>query len=182
MLNAPRGEDMTQKFVQEISTIYSTYTTQHMPLEVESPDDTVVTRGSIAAWSIHSTARSDRCRDATVGGAVDCSPARALPCSTSAMVWIFCSCLKGDPWALAEEPAVPAKDSIHNQSVGGRPVAMWKRGGITYSMVGDLPRDELADSQKRCNTASIKGTLRPNSAGSANVMGTLPSHYPAACT
>jgi hypothetical protein len=29
------------------------------------------------------------------------------------------------------------------QNVSGRPVAMWQRGGMTYSITGDMDRDDL---------------------------------------
>ena len=146
MLNAPRGEDMTQKFVQEISTIYSTYTTQHMPLEVESPDDTVVTQwlNSRMEYPLNVPGLTDAATQLL--GVRLC---RLFSRKSAAVFYkrngvdILLFAFKGEPWALAEKPAVPAKDSIHIQSVGDRPVAIWKRGGITYSMVGDLPRDEL---------------------------------------
>jgi anti-sigma factor RsiW len=32
---------------------------------------------------------------------------------------------------------------MYVENIGGRPVALWHRGGIVYSMVGDLNRDDL---------------------------------------
>src|SRR4029453_11919666 len=44
LLTALRSDDVMQKYVNEASKAYLTYTTQHVPPEVESPDDTVVTQ------------------------------------------------------------------------------------------------------------------------------------------
>ncbi len=51
---------------------------------------------------------------------------------------------KGEDILLPETQRVPAEDrGFYVRSVAGRPVAMWQRGGFTYSMVGDMDRDDL---------------------------------------
>jgi hypothetical protein len=51
---------------------------------------------------------------------------------------------KGEPLSLPAKQVRRIKDHVfYLQNVGGRPVAMWQHGGITYSIVGDMPPDEL---------------------------------------
>jgi anti-sigma factor RsiW len=145
-LNALSGEDMMQKFVREVSSIYGTYTTQHMPPEVESPDDTVVTQwlNSRMEYPLNVPGMTDAATQLL--GVRLC---RLFSRKSAAVFYkrhgvdILLFAFKGEPLAVVKKLTEPNKDPIHIQSVGGRPVAMWKRGGITYSMVGDLPRDEL---------------------------------------
>jgi anti-sigma factor (TIGR02949 family) len=144
-LNASSGDDITQKFVQEASTTYGTYKTQHMPPEVESPDDTVVTQwlNSRMGYQLKVPCITDAGAQ-LLGGRL----CRLLDRKSAALLYkrngidILLFAFKGESLSLAEKHA-DTKDQIYIQSVGGRPVAMWQRGEITYSMVGDLPRDEL---------------------------------------
>jgi hypothetical protein len=51
---------------------------------------------------------------------------------------------KGEQLSLPAKRMVRTKNRVfYLQNVGGRPVAMWQHGGITYSIVGDIAPDEL---------------------------------------
>jgi anti-sigma factor RsiW len=147
LLNASSGDDMTQKFVQEASTTYGTYKTQYMPPEVESTDDTVVTQwlNSRMGYQLKVPCITDTATQ-LLGGRL----CRLFDRKSAALLYkrngidILLFAFKGGPLFLSEKHAVRTKDqTFYIQSVGGRPVAMWQRGEIIYSIVGDLPRDEL---------------------------------------
>jgi anti-sigma factor RsiW len=54
---------------------------------------------------------------------------------------------RGDHMSLpSQQRAVP--HDVHIRNASGRPVAMWQRDGVVYSMVGDVHRDDLEQMAK----------------------------------
>jgi anti-sigma factor RsiW len=146
LANSP-GDKIVQKFLQETSMAYWTYTTQHMPPEVESTDDAVVTQWitSRMGYPFKVPCITDGATQ-LLGGRLcriaDRKSATLIYKRNGVDVLLFA--FKGEPLSLPATPTRHLKDQgFYIQSVGGRPVAMWQRGGITYSLVGDLPSDEL---------------------------------------
>jgi anti-sigma factor RsiW len=146
-LSAFRSDDIMKKYVNEASTVYWTYTTQHMPPEVESTDDSVVTQ-----WLNSRMGYQFKVPCITEGGAqlLGGRLCRLLDRKSAALLYkhkgvdVLLFAFKGEPLSLAANPNIQTIDhAFYVKSAGGRPVAMWQRGGITYSMVGDLPTDEL---------------------------------------
>lgn len=144
---ASQGEDMPQKFVQEASMIYGTYKTQHMPPEVVSADDQVVTQwfNNHMGYQMKVPCITDAA--AKLQGGRLC---RLLDRKSAALIYerygvdLLLLAFKGEQFSLPAKRMVRVKDHVfYLQNVGGRPVAMWQHGGVTYSIVGDLASDEL---------------------------------------
>jgi anti-sigma factor RsiW len=139
ILPAFNTDDVVQKFVQETSTAYVTYTTQHMPPEVESTDDMVVTQwlNNRMGFRLKVPCITDGATQ-LLGGRLcrlgDRKSAALLYKRNGTDILLFA--FAGATLSLPANPTVRMQEQ-------GRPVAMWQRGGVTYSLVGDLPPDEL---------------------------------------
>jgi anti-sigma factor RsiW len=139
-----------QKVVREASLAYSTYVEQHMPLEVVSADASAVTK-----WFNTHMGRPFKMpciTDAStqlLGGRV----CRILDRKSAALMYqrggvdIVLFAFRGDHMSLpTQQSAVP--HNVHIRNASGRPVAMWQRDGVVYSMVGDVHRDDLEQMAK----------------------------------
>ena len=139
MLPVLNTDDMVQKFVQETATAYTTYTTQHMPPEVESTDDMVVTQwlNTRMGFRLKMPCITDRATQ-LLGGRLcrlgDRKSATLIYRRNGTDLLLFA--FAGASLPLPTNPTVRIQEQ-------GRSVAMWQRGGVTYSLVGDLPPDEL---------------------------------------
>jgi len=127
-----------QKVIHEASLAYGTHTTQHMPLEVVSADDTAVTQwlnthmgNHIKLPCITDTATQ------LLGGRV----CRILDRKSAALMYQR----RGVPIMLfafhGEHMSLPTQKMP--RYVSGRPVVMWQRDGVVYSIVGDIQSDDL---------------------------------------
>jgi anti-sigma factor RsiW len=127
-----------QKVIREASLAYGTHIGQHMPLEVVSADDTAVTQwlnthmgNHIKMPCITDTATQ------LLGGRV----CRILDRKSAALVYqrrgvpIMLFAFHGDNMSLPTQKKP--------RYVSGRPVIMWQRNGVVYSMVGDMHSDDL---------------------------------------
>ena len=127
-----------QKVIQEASLAYGTHVEQHMPLEVVSADDTKVTQwlnthmgNHIKMPCITDTATQ------LLGGRV----CRILDRKSAALVYqhrgvlVMLFAFHGDHMSLPSQQ-MP-------RYVSGRPVVMWQRNGVVYSMVGDMHSEDL---------------------------------------
>jgi len=139
-----------QKVVREASLAYDTYVEQHMPLEVVSADASAVTK-----WFNTHMGRPFKMpciTDAStqlLGGRV----CRILDRKSAALMYqrggvdIVLFAFRGDHMSLpSQQRAVP--HDVHIRNASGRPVAMWQRDGVVYSMVGDVHRDDLEQMAK----------------------------------
>lgn len=137
-----------QQVVRETSLAYGTYTTQHMPLEVVSADDTAVTQwmSHRMGFPIKMPCMTDSATQ-LLGGRV----CRIGDRKSAAIIYqrhgipIVLFAFRGDHMSLpvSQSPALPGHQPIQIRHVSGRPVAMWQKDGVVYSMVGDVPRDDL---------------------------------------
>ena len=128
-----------QKVIHEASLAYGTYTTQHMPLEVVSADASAVTQWLNTHMGRH--IKLPRITDTAaqlLGGRV----CRILDRKSAALVYqrrgvhIMLFAFHGDRMSLpTPEEAI--------RYVSGRPVVMWQRDGVVYSIVGDMHSDDL---------------------------------------
>jgi anti-sigma factor RsiW len=141
------GDEMTQKFVQEASMTYSTYKTQRMPPEVKSADDSVVTQwfNNHMGYQLKIPCITDA--STKLQGGRLC---RLLDRKSATLIYerngvdLLLFAFKGAPLSLPAKQTVRTKEHVfYLQHVGGRPVAMWQYGGVTYSIVGDIDSDEL---------------------------------------
>ena len=127
-----------ENVMREASLAYGTHIGQHMPLEFVSADDTAVTRwlnthmgNPIKIPCITDTSTQ------LLGGRV----CRILDQKSAALVYqrrgvpIMLFAFHGDRMSLPTQQ--------RPRYVSGRPVVMWQRDGVVYSMVGDLHSDDL---------------------------------------
>jgi len=137
-----------QKVVREASLAYGTYTTQHMPLEVVSADDSTVTQWLNAHMGYHIKMP---CITDTATQLLGGRLCRFLNQKSVALMYqrhgvpILLFAFHGDHMSLPSQnnPLPNGQALVHVRSVSGRPVAMWQRDGVVYSMVGDVHRDDL---------------------------------------
>jgi len=137
------AESDIETFVREASLSYGTYTSQHMPLEMISADETALNKWLNTRMGYH--VKMPCITDATtqlLGGRL----CRLFDRKSAALVYQR----QGVPIVLfafrAEHMSLPAHQSgqpVQVRYSAGRPVAMWQHDGMVYSMVGDLHRDDL---------------------------------------
>jgi anti-sigma factor RsiW len=137
-----------QKVGREASLAYGIYTKQHMPLEVVSADDSTVTKwlNKHMGYHIKMPCITDTATQ-LLGGRL-CS---FMNRKSVALMYqrhgvpILLFAFHGDHMSLPSQnnPRSNGQAPVHVRSVSGRPVAMWQRDGVVYSMVGDVQRDDL---------------------------------------
>lgn len=140
-------DDIIQKFVREASLAYQAYKTQQVPLEVQGSNDTVVVQwfNSRMGHQLKVPCITDGATK-LLGGRL----CRLLDRYSAALRYqrhgtdIYVFAFKGPGVSL------PAKSLVHTKAgdvyvhrIDGRLVALWQWGDTTYSMVGDLNRDDL---------------------------------------
>jgi anti-sigma factor RsiW len=146
-LGASAEEDMTQRLVRETSIAYDTYTSQSMPLEVETANDQVIVEWfnrrmgyPMAVPCI--TDKATKLRGGRLCRLFDRKSAAFIYQRDGVDLVLFA--FKGAGLALPSKRMMQTQNgTFYIQHVSGRPVAMWKRDGVTYSLIGDLDRDEL---------------------------------------
>ena len=139
--------------VRETAVAYGTYAKQHMPLEVVSADDSAVTRwlNTHMGYHIKMPCITDTSTQ-LLGGRV----CRILDQKSAALMYqrhgvpIVLFAFRGDHMSLpVQKNTLPnSQNSPHMWSVSGRPVVMWQRDGMVYSIVGDMHRDDLEQVAK----------------------------------
>jgi anti-sigma factor RsiW len=139
-----------QKVVRESSLAYGTYVEQHMPLEVVSADASAVTKWFNTHMGHHFKMPCITDTAAQLLGGRVC---RILDRKSAAMMYqrggvdIVLFAFRGDHMSLpTQQSAIP--NAVHIRNASGRPVAMWQRDGVVYSMVGDVHRDDLEQMAK----------------------------------
>jgi anti-sigma factor RsiW len=147
-ISAPsKSDNLMRHFVQDASMAYRIYTTQRMPLEVASTDDTVVTQW----FNKHmDTPLKLPCITDTATKLLGGRFCRLFDRKSAALVYqrngvdILLFAFPGGQISLPTKHMVRTKDGVfYVQNVAGRPVAMWQRGGMTYSIIGDMDQDDL---------------------------------------
>jgi len=127
-----------QKVIHEASLAYGTHTTQHMPLEVVSADDTAVTQWLNTHMGNHIKLPCITDTSTQLLGGRVC---RILDRKSAALVYqrrgvpIILFAFHGDHMSLPTQK--------RPRYVSGRPVVMWQHDGVVYSMVGDMHSDDL---------------------------------------
>ena len=141
------NDDMTQRLVHEASIAYDTYISQSMPPEVVNANDKVVVEWFNRRMGYPMAVPCITDKATKLRGGRLC---RLFNRKSAAFMYqrdgvdLVLFAFKG------AGISIPSKYMMHTQSgtfyvqqVSGRPVAMWKRDGFTYSLVGDLDSDEL---------------------------------------
>lgn len=136
------------KFLQEASMAYRANQRQPMPLEVSASDDK-----EVADWFSRKLTYSFKVPCITdnatklLGGRL----CRLLDRPSATFVYkrngkdVMLFAFRGDGVSLPAKNLIPVQkgQDLYFRDVSGRPVAAWQHGGIVYSMVGDLNRDEI---------------------------------------
>jgi anti-sigma factor (TIGR02949 family) len=147
-ISAPsKSVSLAQQFVQDASRSYRLYTTQRMPLDVASADDTVVTQW----FNKHmDTPVKLPCITDTAAKLLGGRLCRLFDRKSATLVYqrngvdILLFAFRGGQISLPTKHMVRTKDDVfYIQKIAGRPVAIWQRGGMTYSIIGDLEQDDL---------------------------------------
>jgi len=132
-----------QRFAREASLAYGTYTTQHMPMEVVSADDSAVAQWINTRMGYH---LKMPCITDTATHLIGGRLCRLWDRKSAALMYqrhgipILVFAFRGEHISL---PTQKSGQTMHVRHVSGRPVAVWQRDGVVYSMVGDLHRDDL---------------------------------------
>ena len=147
-----KGDDTAEKFLadrflQEASMAYRANQRQPMPLEVAASDDK-----EVADWFSRKLTYSFKVPcitdDATklLGGRL----CRLLDRPSATFVYkrngkdVMLFAFRGDGVSLPAKNRIRVQDQdLYFHNVSGRPVAAWQHGGMVYSMVGDLNRDDI---------------------------------------
>lgn len=136
-------DNEVQRFAHEASLAYGTYTTQHMPLDVVSADDSAVAQWINTRMGYHLKIPGITDTSTHLIGGRLC---RLWDRKSAALVYqrhgvpIVVFAFRGEHISL---PTQKSGKTVHVRHVSGRPVAVWQRDGVVYSIVGDLHRDDL---------------------------------------
>ena len=145
------SDNDVQRFAHEASLAYGTYTSQHMPLEVVSADDSAVAQWLNTRMGYH---LKMPCITDTATQLVGGRLCRLWDRKSAALMYqrhgvpILVFAFRGEHISL---PTQQSGQTMHVRHVSGRPVAVWQRDGVVYSMVGDLHRDDLVQVASTVN-------------------------------
>lgn len=142
------GKFHADKFLQEASMAYHANQRQPMPLEVAASDDK-----EVADWFSRKLTYSFKVPCITdnatklLGGRL----CRLLDRPSATFVYkrngkdVMLFAFRGDGVSLPAKNLISVRKGkdLYFRDVSGRPVAAWQHGGIVYSMVGDLNREEI---------------------------------------
>ena len=169
------GHDAAHKFVHETALAYHTYLHHDVPMEVETSDDV-----HLARWANDVVERNFRVPCITdeaaqlVGGRV----CRLRDRKGLAMKYrhqdsdLLVFAFRDASLSLPDRRMTPtAAGDFYVRHVSGRPVILWQRAGVTYSLVGDI------DHQALLRVAGTVRYLRARDAGH-NVTETAPPVAP----
>ena len=140
-------DDMLQKFAREASMAYQVYKTQQVPLEVQESNDTLVVQwfNSRMGHQFKVPCITDQATK-LLGGRL----CRLLDRQSAALRYqrhgtdIYVFAFKSPGVSLHTQSLVHTKaGDVYVHRIDGRLVALWQWGDTTYSMVGDLNRDDL---------------------------------------
>jgi anti-sigma factor RsiW len=136
------GHDAAHKFVHETAMAYHTYLDQEVPMEVKTSDD-----GQLARWANDVIGRSLQVPCITDKGAqlVGGRVCRLRDRKGLAMKYrhedsdLLVFAFRDAALSLPDRRMTPTEaGKFYMRHVGGRPVILWQRAGVTYSLVGDI--------------------------------------------
>ena len=141
------GDDAAHKFVHETAMTYHTYLDQNVPMEVKTNND-----GQLARWandvighSLHVPCITDKAAQLVGGRLCRLRDRKGLAMKyrhqgSDLLVFAF----RDAALSLPDRRMIPTEAGrFYVQHVAGRPVILWQRAGVTYSMVGDIDRQAL---------------------------------------
>jgi len=156
------GDDAAHRFVHETAMTYHTYLDQNVPMEVKTNND-----GQLARWandvighSLHVPCITDKAAQLVGGRLCRLRDRKGLAMKyrhqgSDLLVFAF----RDAALSLPDRRMIPTEAGrFYVQHVAGRPVILWQRAGVTYSMVGDIDRQALlrvASSVKYLQNADV---------------------------
>lgn len=147
-----KADDTTHRLLQDASMAYQANQLQPMPLGVSDSDDKAV-----ADWFSRKLTYTFKvpCITDTATKLMGGRLCRLLDRQSATFVYkrngkdVLLFAFRGDGVSLPARNRVRVQDQdLYLHNVSGRPVAAWKHGGIVYSMVGDLNRDDILSIAK----------------------------------
>lgn len=148
----PKGDDATgsfhaDRFLQDASLAYRANQREPLPLDVSASDDKAVVDwfNRRLTYSFKVPCITDNATK-LLGGRL----CRLLDRPSATFVYkrngkdVMLFAFRGDGVSLPEKNRIRVQNQdLYFHNVSGRPVAAWQHGGIFYSMVGDLNRDDI---------------------------------------
>ena len=141
------GHDAAQKFVHETAMAYHTYLDQDVPMEVKTSDD-----GHLVRWANNVVDRNfqvpcitDKAAQLVGGRVCRLRDRKGLAMKyrhedSDLLVFAF----RDAALSLPNRRMTPtAAGDFYVRHVAGRPVILWQRAGVTYSLVGDIDHQAL---------------------------------------
>lgn len=141
------GQDAARKFVHETAMAYHAYLDQDVPMEVKTSDD-----GQLVRWAndvfdhpLHVPCITDKAAQLVGGRLCRLRDRKGLAmkyrhAGSDLLVFAF----RDAALSLPDRRMTPTEAGrFYVQHVAGRPVILWQRAGVTYSMVGDIDRQAL---------------------------------------
>ena len=141
------GNDAARKFVHETAMTYHTYLDQDVPMEVKTNDDGQLVRwaNDVIGHSLHVPCITDKAAQLVGGRLCRLRDRKGLAMKyrhqgSDLLVFAF----RDAALSLPNRRMIPTEAGrFYVQHVAGRPVILWQRAGVTYSMVGDIDRQAL---------------------------------------
>ena len=163
------GNSAARKFVHETAMAYHTYLDQDVPMEVKTSDDGQLVRwaNDVIGHSLYVPCITDKAAQLVGGRLCRLRDRKGLAmrykhADADLLVFAF----RDAALSLPARRMTPTKDGrFYVQHVAGRPVILWQRAGVTYSMVGDIDRQALlrvaGSVRYRRNTDVLQNVVLP---------------------
>ena len=141
------GRGAAHNFVHETAMAYHTYLDQDVPMEVKTSDDGQLVRwaNDVIGHSLHVPCITDKAAQLVGGRLCRLRDRKGLAMKyrhqgSDLLVFAF----RDAALSLPHRRMIPTEAGrFYVQHVAGRPVILWQRAGVTYSMVGDIDRQDL---------------------------------------
>ena len=172
------GYDAAHKFVHETAMAYHTYLDQDVPMEVETNDD-----GHLARWANNVVDSNFQVPCITDKGAqlVGGRVCRLRDRKGLAMKYrhedadLLVFAFRDAALSIPDRRMTPtAAGDFYVRHVAGRPVILWQRAGVTYSLVGDIDHQALlrvAGTVRYLHTRDAGRNVTPATSPSTPVSG-----------
>ncbi len=141
------GDNAAHKFVHETAMAYHTYLDQDVPMEVKTSDDGQLIRwaNDVIGHSLHVPCITDKAAQLVGGRLCRLRDRKGLAMKyrhegSDLLVFAF----RDAALSLPDRRMTPTEaGNFYVRHVEGRPVILWQRAGVTYSMVGDIDHQVL---------------------------------------
>lgn len=175
------GSHAARKFVHETAMAYHTYLDQNVPMEVKTSDDGQLVRwaNDVIGYPLQVPCISDGTTQLLGGRLCRLRDRKGLAvrykhAGADLVVFAF----RDAALSLPARRMTPTKAGrFYVQHAAGRPVILWQRAGVTYSMVGDIDRQALlrvaGSVRYRRNADVLQNIALPGQPASRTAVGGL---------